>query len=356
MTSGSVLQVITSTERRGAETFALVLEHALHSRNWAIRTVALHTGKHHDVDVEALGSSARGLTTLRALRRAANEHDLVVAHGSTTLSACAIALLRSGTPFVYRNIGDPDYWSNTPTSRARTGAFLKRAAAVVALTDGSARALEQRFGVADGKAHVIPTGVSSVLHQPASDDERREARHALGIPLERRVALIIGALSSEKGVDIAIAALAVNERLDTLLIAGDGPDRAELEAEALARAPGRARFLGSVDNVSHVYPAADIVVLSSRTEGLPAVLIEAGMRGIPVVATDVGYVRDIVADGVSGIVVRPEDARALAQGIDRALELGDAAGRAARAHCCSRFELELVAELWDALLQETRPS
>ena len=353
MKSGSVLQVIASADRRGAETFALALGAALEQRDWTIRTIALQPGEHHDLEVEVLGRRPRGVATLKSLRRVAREHDLVVAHGSTTLSACAAALAFTDQRFVYRNIGDPDYWSLTRLSKFRTRTFLRRATKVVALSNTSERTLQQRFGVALGKSCVIPTGVSAAQNAPASTEERWAARGMLGLPREQRVAAVIGALSPEKGADLAVNAMASVAAVDTLLFAGDGPDRVALEELAHARAPGRVRFLGSLRDVSPVYQAADLIVLPSRTEGLPAVLIESGMRGIPVVATDVGYVRDIVLDSITGVIVRPDDPTALAVGIEEALALGDKGGAAAGAHCCEHFDLELVADRWDTLLRAT---
>jgi glycosyltransferase involved in cell wall biosynthesis len=83
---------------------------------------------------------------------------------------------------------------------------------------------------------------------------------------------------------------------------------------------------------------------------MPGVLIEAGLRGLPTVATDVGYVRDVVHDGVTGVIVPSDDAQALALGIERALADHARLGAAARGHCIQRFGIDVIAEQWDALL------
>jgi glycosyltransferase involved in cell wall biosynthesis len=137
-----------------------------------------------------------------------------------------------------------------------------------------------------------------------------------------------------------------------LLVVGDGPDRPGLEAHAVRRAPTRVSFAGTTDDPATAYAAADAVVLPSISEGLPGVLIEAGFSGLPVVATDVGFVSDIVADYETGFLVPTGDTDAFTTGVARALskpELGDAA----RAHCITRFELGRVAARWNDLIDDT---
>ena len=89
-------------------------------------------------------------------------------------------------------------------------------------------------------------------------------------------------------------------------------------------------FAGALTDLDQAFAAANVVLLTSRTEGLPRVLIEAGIRGLPVVATDVGYVRDIVIDGETGIVVDTPSPVALAAAIARAGENSSALGRGSR--------------------------
>ena len=112
------LFVVSSTNRRGAEIQAMTIATGLATRGFDIRTAALTAGTHGDqLDVPTLGPTARSLPTLRALRRGAHDVDVVVAYGSSTLPACALALFGTGVPFVYRNIGDP-YATTTSTSCA----------------------------------------------------------------------------------------------------------------------------------------------------------------------------------------------------------------------------------------------
>ena len=97
--------------------------------------------------------------------------------------------------------------------------------------------------------------------------------------------------------------------------------------------------------------AADVVVSCSRTEGMPGVLIEAGLSGRPAVATDVGGVAQIVRDGETGLLVAARRRGGPAAALARALPERDRLGASARAHCLATFEIGPVADGWAALLR-----
>lgn len=347
--TGRVLQVVSSTDRRGAEVFALDLEAALGRRGLDVRTVALAPGSVGGLPVETLGRRRLAWSTLRRLRAAGRDAAIVVAHGSTTLPACALALAGTGVPFIYRNIGDPLHWADTASRRARVRALLARAAAVVAVAPPAAAVLEARFGLPPERVTVIPTGAAAARFPVVDGDARRRARETFGLPARASVAVSVGALSAEKDVGLAIDAVAATAD-GHLLVAGDGSERAPLEKRARDQAPGRVHFTGVLHDPTVAYAAADVVLLTSRTEGLPAVLIEAGLQGLPAVATDVGYVREVIVDGQTGFVVPPGNRDAVVDAIGRARAEGTRLGAAARRHCVSRFELGEVAARWDALL------
>jgi glycosyltransferase involved in cell wall biosynthesis len=163
-------------------------------------------------------------------------------------------------------------------------------------------------------------------------------------PLPRPCLGFVGRLSREKGVDVlldAMALLAARGRHLSLYVAGDGPDRSLLETQAQRLGlASRVLFLGSVKAVSAVYRSVDLLVLPSRTEGMPNVLLEAARLDLPMVATATGDVPDILLDPDAGMMVPPDDAMRLASAIDRALLRGrDARGTAARAAIAQRYSL-----------------
>jgi glycosyltransferase involved in cell wall biosynthesis len=344
-----VLQVITDRDRRGAQVFAADLAEAFVQRGRSVRTVALVRGRDRtSLNVPYLGDSPRSVRTLRVLRREIRRASVVVGHGSTTLAACAIASFGTGVPFVYRNIGDPIYWGNSPARRLRMRTFLKRPVRVVAVWPGAEAALTTEFGVPADRVTVIPKGTPAARFSPATQAQRRSARRFFGLEDGLPTAVYIGALSHEKNVDAAIEAIGKIPDA-TLIIVGDGPDRAELSSLAADRAPGRVIFAGTLDRPQFALAAGDALVLPSRTEGVPGVLIEAGFSGLPVVATDVGGVSDLVLDGRSGRVVQPGDEAAFAAALAEVFEyrrpLGEDVGR----HLAA-FEVGVIAERWDRLL------
>jgi glycosyltransferase involved in cell wall biosynthesis len=347
-----VLQVITTNDRRGAEVFAHDLGDALIRRGRTVRTVALAPTDHEaGLDVTILGTRRLGAGTLLALRAEARQARIVLAHGSSTLPACALATAGTRMRFIYRNIGDPTHWGTAALRRARSALLLRRATAVVALTPSTARQLTRLYRVHANKMRSIPKGVPADRFVPADAEKRARARVHFHLRGDTPVVLYIGALSPEKNVAMAIDAVAALPDVH-LLIVGDGPDRQMLEDHADLRAPTRVSFAGATNDPATAYAAADAVVLPSISEGLPGVLIEAGFSGLPVVATDVGFVSDIVADYETGFLVPTGDTDALTTGLGRALSKPEL-GEAARAHCLARFELSLVAARWDDLIEET---
>ncbi len=345
---GPILHVVASTDRRGAETAAVDLALALEGLGLGGVVVALAPGDSGGLDIPVFGPTRFSAHGLAGLRRQSRGSSVVVAHGSSTLPAVAAATLGTGVPFVYRSIGDPMAWVTTAARRARVRLAAARAAAVVALWSGSAVAWHELLGVPAARLFVIPNAAFLADYSPADDPARRAARVALGLNPDATIALCLGALSPEKRVDVAIKATTVLPDLD-LVVVGDGPERARLEAMAGA-APGRVHFLGQTTHPQQSLTAADIVVLPSDTEGQPRVAVEAGLSGLPVVATRVGGVGEIIEEGSTGLLVPPGDALRLAEAMRAALAARERMGSAARRHCAARFDLSTVAVQWRTLL------
>lgn len=137
-------------------------------------------------------------------------------------------------------------------------------------------------------------------------------------------AAVIGRLSPEKGVDVLLESVAMLRARGVsveVLVAGDGPARGALEAQAARLSLGdMVRFLGHVHDVGALYKAIDLLVIPSRSEGLPNVLLEALRHGRFAVATRVGAVPDVLEGSRAGLLVPAEDPEALASAIETALE------------------------------------
>ena len=348
----SVLHLLATDERRGAETFGTELSERLVERGWHSQVRAVRSARGRDGHrVPALGTSWRDPRGLSAYVRLAHDVDVVVAHGSTTLWTSALGSALGSPPFVYVNIGDPLFWSSTAARRLRVGALLRRAAGVAAISPRASVALSDHLGVPPGRVRVIPNGRSTTRFAPADPDRRRALRAGLGLPVDRPVVAYVGALSAEKQPAEALHAVAGIAGAH-LVVAGEGPLRAELERTAAQVMPGRAHWLGSVSRPEDVLAAADALVLTSRSEGVPGVLIEAGLTGLPCVTTDVGYTSDVVLDGVTGRLVSTSQPGDLTAALVEALAHAEGWGAAARQHCVQTYGLDAVVDRWDVLLRE----
>ena len=347
-----VLHVTATNGRRGAESFALGLSDALRDlgMDGEVRSViSVHDEERLPIPPLATHRSSAG--GLLRLRRLLHDVDVAVGHGSSSLAALALASARTGTPFVYRSIGDPLQWSHTPARRWRTGQLISRATAVTALWDGAATALTESLGVPATRIRVIPNGVAANRFPMVTPAVRAEARTGLGLPQDALVVAFVGELSEEKRPDVAIDVAARTPDV-TLLMVGSGPLRGPIESLATERIPGRARFLGRIPDVRSVYAASDALLLTSDTEGQPAVLMESALCGCPAVATSVGGVPGVIIDGTTGVLAPPGDISALADGLSRVLAGRSAMGAAARDHCLVTFELSAIARQWDDLLRD----
>src|SRR5690554_4531973 len=200
-----VLHVLATNERRGAETFGYELHQALVARGVRsdIRCVEPGPGG-RSLPVPALADRRFSISGTRALRARAAGAKVVVAHGSSTLLACGLGLAGLGRPFVYLSIGDPRYWAASVARRLRARWLIRRATTVAAISPGARDALISHYGLAPEQVTVIPNGRSGERFRPAGPADRAVAKKTLGIDPDRDVVAIIGALSPEKRVDVAI--------------------------------------------------------------------------------------------------------------------------------------------------------
>ncbi|MFM8305365.1 MAG: glycosyltransferase family 4 protein [Actinomycetota bacterium] len=353
-----ILQVVSDTDRRGAQVFATDLAEALEARGHQVETVALVPGACGGLGVEALGGPGSrwwSRRVLRSLRDRMAGADVTVAHGSSAGPACALAGLGTRRPVVYRQISDSRFWAPTRLKRRRVRATLAAGRLVVALSEFNRAELVDWIGVPPERIVVIPNGAPAARFSPATPAQRAAARAGLGLPARPGVPVVayVGALAPEKGVDLAVRAVG---RLANahLVVAGTGDEAERLEQLADAVAPGRVWFAGSMTDAVPAYHAADVVLLPSRGgDAMPAVLIEAGLCGRPVVSTAVGAIPEVVVDGETGYVVVPDDLDGITDRVGRVLRdpaRRDAMGAAGRTRCLARYEIGPVAQAWDAAL------
>jgi glycosyltransferase involved in cell wall biosynthesis len=237
-----------------------------------------------------------------------------------------------------------------PNVRAPTKGEWDRTDAIVAVSQETAR--QDAFLGAGDKLKVIYNGAHPAA--PSLSRERIRERLELG---DRPVGIIVARLVKAKGHGPLLHALSLlrEQRLPvTLLVAGDGSERTDLERRALdlRLGPEWVRFLGYRTDVSELLAASDFFVLPSFTEGLPLSLLEAMLHRLPVVVTPVGGIPELVTDGQQGLYVDVDDPAALARAMERLLRnpalcrsLGDAGHRRVQA----QFTFERMVAQYEAL-------
>lgn len=240
-----------------------------------------------------------------ALLRLRGKARIVHVHGSksVTVGAAAFSVV-ARVPVVY----DIQDFFSRPT-------VIRRGARPHYIATGNAIADRLvSLGVEDDRLRVVPSIPSDRARAPVP------SRSGAG-PCR---CLFVGELThAVKGSDLLMRAFARVHAVEPtvrLNIVGDGPDRADLEAFVHDHGLDAAvRFVGEIamERVLDAIDAADVVVLASRSEGMPRIILEAFARGVPVVAPGVGGISEAVRDGETGLLVAPEDPVALADGLLR---------------------------------------
>jgi UDP-glucose:(heptosyl)LPS alpha-1,3-glucosyltransferase len=196
---------------------------------------------------------------------------------------------------------------------------LSRAKTFVCVSEGVASEMREHYPQLAGRVVTIHNGVDTERFAPqVRPDEARATRTALGIADERMVAVLVGSEWERKGLEPLIRALALAREWD-LVVAGGG-DRERYQTLAGSLGVGEAvRWLGVTSEVQLVYELADAFVLPSSYETFSLVTFEAAACGLPIIATAVNGVRELIRDGENGFLISREPG-AIA---GRLRELGD---------------------------------
>lgn len=224
-------------------------------------------------------------------------------------------------------------------------------AATVVNSERAANSLVGKRTVSRDQLTVIPNGIDI-----GPVPETRLDRTLLGVPGHSFLWLVVGRLEPQKDHATLFEAFANLDRPDHhLLVAGDGSlmDVLQMRARELEIAP-RVHFMGHVHDIRDLMFTADALVLSSAWEGLPNVIMEAFALGRPVVATDVGGVRELVMPGKSGLIVPPRSSSDLKAAMillsDAGTEARRAMGEAGKAHVAAEYGLAHIVDRWEELI------
>lgn len=365
---GAERQQLLLAELLPRPTFDVRFITLLERGDWAARAEAL------GVRVDALGLSrpagrfdpnlaVAGLRASRRYRRLVRDVDIVDAWLAPSFAFAALNQPLARVPVLVagrRSLSDL-YRGKSLARRALTSWAARRAAAVVANSRAAAREVVEHDRVDPARVVVIPNAVLPAVADPATV---ARLRRDWGVP---DGGLVVGSVANYKpgkGLEMLLAVAArIRDEAPGLryVLVGEGPLRAELAA-AIARLDlGSIVVLaGRVDDARAVYPAFDIAVQTSTSEGLPNAVLEAAAAGRPIVATDVGGTAEIVDSPQRGLLVGPDRPDQLAQALlrlagDRSLReaLGRSALERSAAFSAARL-VEATSALYLRLVAERR--
>jgi glycosyltransferase involved in cell wall biosynthesis len=318
----------------------------IHRRGAWFDRAAEHAASIAEFPITGFGRAAT-VVQARRFARWCRERDLAIVH-TADLYANIFGLPAAGFAGVPVRIGNR---RELNPHRSAAQIAVQRAAngcahAVVANSQAAARCLAAER-VPARRVHVVPNGIDPAAYEPCEHDR----------PVRRIVT--VANLRTEKAHDVLIdaAALVLKRYPDAeFVFAGGGPRRAALEALARLRGvAGQIRFLGHCEDIPRLLAGCDLFVLPSRSEAFPNGVLEAMAAGLPIVATRVGGITELIEHQRTGVLVPPDDVRALAFAIldlvqwrNHARELG----RAARRVVETRYSYRRMVEQFERLYVE----
>ncbi len=269
---------------------------------------------------DVLSGHGRAVRSLARLIGASG-YDVVHAHGLRAGIDAGLAGRKAGVMSIasVHNVLVPEI-----AGRARVillgpteGLVVRLNRRVLAPSEDIAKRLQQRASSVAGRIEVLHLGVGQ---PPGALRDPAEVRRELGVVGSTRLIVTVARLAPQKALHIMIKALSSLE--DTVLVVvGDGPLEQELRAQADAdRLSDRILWLGALPAAWDIVAAADVFVLSSHWEACSLAAQEAMALGVPVVATGVGGMPELITDGVSGRLVPPAEPVALARALKDTLD------------------------------------
>lgn len=362
MSTKSILHVVAPASIGGLERVVQLLASSQRSAGYEVRVLAIHTDGQQvatrflepfaeaGVPVHEVRVPARAyLRERRAVADVCRTHlpDIVHTHGyrpDVVDAGVARSLGRATVSTVHGFTGGG--FRNRCYEQLQLRA-LRHVDAVVAVSRPLRRRLRES-GIAEDRLHEVRNAWDGCEFM-----SRSEARRELGVAADAFVAAWVGRLSREKGPDLLIDALThLRDVPIRVVVFGDGPQGPSLLEQARASdVAARIDWKGAIPGAAQLLRAFDAFVLSSRTEGTPIALFEAMAAGVPIVATEVGGVPDVVSPREAELVP-PENPVALATGL-RAIHRDSAAAAAkacaARERLCREFQTEPWIERYDAV-------
>jgi glycosyltransferase involved in cell wall biosynthesis len=346
----SIVHTLSSLNIGGMEQVVLRLAMAQKAAGHRVGILALRGGPleqeavRHDLQMCVLrsGLMMRGLLAVRYFRSV--RPDVIHVHNPTSLHYAVLSRLVARPALVLTVHGE---------THARRGSALewRLVKAVAVVSHAALRTL--RLPCDPGKFTVIHNGIAP---SNVTLEIREAARADLGVG-DRVVGTIVARLNGRKGHATLLNSVSLLRDAGVsplMLVVGDGPERGAIEQQAqqLGLDAGHVRFLGARSDVDRILSAADFFVLPSDTEGLPLSVLEAMAHGLPIVASRVGGIPEIIENVDQGLLVPPGDPAALSEAIRRVVEdpaLRRNLASAARSRVNTEFSIANTLENYDRL-------
>ena len=282
-------------------------------------------------------------------------------YGRLAARAARVPVIVNTVHGLYAQADDPLAKRTAVYGLERVAAFCSHAELVQNPEDLETLA---RLGIPRRRLHQLGNGIDLARFDPeaVTEPRRRALRAEMGAGANDVLCGAVGRLVWEKGyLELFNAAASLRDKyphLKFVVVGGSDPEKADAISDAdaeIAAREGGVRFLGHRSDVDELYGAFDLYVLASHREGFPRSAMEAAAMGLPVVATDIRGCRQVVDDGVTGLLVERQNARALAGAIDSLVadpERRLSMGRAARAKAAAEFDQQRVIDITLAVYSE----
>jgi glycosyltransferase involved in cell wall biosynthesis len=361
--SRKVLHVIDSLDLGGAQTFLLgLVKH--HDRSRYLPEVACMHGR--GVYAEAFAKEGIGVHSLspckfpplylpnfwKLMRR--GDFDVLHFHlFGSNLCAKPLAVMAGHKAIVVHDQCNDASRETSPLLLAADAFWNRHSDRVIAVSESTRQYLLNREDLPDDLVTMIPNGIDAEEFRVPSESERMEARRALKIPEQAFVIGGVGRLAPQKNFTLflEVAARVIPDHPSAFfVIAGTGPQEAELTAKALALGiADRIRFLGHVTDRLSLYHSFDALLMTSNFEGTPMALLEAMSCGLPVVASAVDGIAEVCTNNRDALLFAPGDVGGFASAVARILSdhnLRSEIGKNARATVLERHEIrKLTAQI-----------
>lgn len=367
-----VLHLVHSNQRRGAELFAVRLADNLDKRDFESALCVLHHTASGTLPCDSVrtfplgdGSGTKWARTPIELGKVLSLHkvlrnfqpDIILCHGSSSLKYGALSRLLYRKPVrVYKNIGIASFWSGGQIGSWINRKLIDQFQAVVSVSKQGRGDFISTYGVAPERVEVINNGLQISDFDMVLKEAKRYQRGILGLTDRELVLMSVGSLTPEKQPETLVDLASELLRLKIpcrLLLVGEGFLRPQIESQILNLGlTNCVHLVGDRSDVPALLAAADLFVMPSRTENMPAALIEAGLAGLASVAYNVGGVAEVVEHGLTGLLAPPQDFQELLRATASLCQdpgQRQAMGAAARHRCLELFDIKKVARQYEEL-------